>query len=339
VRAARPCLLRTSLIGAVLLVARGATSAQQLVGDPPEANGPTKVDFAVFLHDLTHVDSTRMVFTADVMLALRWHDPRLADPSFKGLRTLQPEEAWHPKLAAVNQLSVSSSWPDHLEVSPDGQVFQRMRFIGEFSCPLDLTDFPLDRQRLELRFSSGIHGEDQVRFEGAALSDRTGLSRSLALPDWRLGDWSIEVGSPRELPGGINRAGFLLGVNLERQVGYYLMKVLLPLALIVFMSWIVFWIDPREIGSQIGVATTSMLTLIAYRFSLDQSVPPVSYLTRLDIFVLGSTVLVFLSLIEVTLTSRHAMKGQMEAALRLDRVSRVAFPALFVAVGVWAFLA
>jgi hypothetical protein len=118
-------------------------------------------------------------------------------------------------------------------------------------------------------------------------------------------------------------------VELARQPGYYLAKVILPLALIVFMSWIVFWIDPREIGSQIGVSTTSMLTLIAYRFSLDQLLPPVSYLTRIDIYVLGSTVLVFLSLVEVTLTSRYAMQGRVPLALRLDRWSRVLFPLLF----------
>lgn len=328
-----------SRMGLALLLVGSVISARQISGDPPSASGPTQVDFAVYLHDLTHVDSTRMVATADVMLSLHWHDPRLADPSAAGLRTLDPEDVWHPKVAAVNQLSASSTWPDHLEVTPDGQVFQRMRFIGEFSSPLDLTDFPLDRQRLELRFCSGTYEESRVRFDGMALADRTGLSRTLALPDWRIGDWSVEVGSPRELPGQVNRAGFLLAVELERMGGYYITKVLLPLALIVFMSWIVFWIDPREIGSQIGVATTSMLTLIAYRFSLDQVVPPVSYLTRLDVFVLGSTVLVFLSLIEVTLTSRHAMQDRHAAALRLDRASRVIFPLLFVALVLWAFVA
>ncbi|MEQ1892164.1 MAG: hypothetical protein ABL998_06450 [Planctomycetota bacterium] len=329
---------RASLLTAALLLASRVTPAQA-VGDPPDVPGPTSVDFAVYLHDLTQVDSTRQVFTADIMVSLRWHDPRLADPSAAGLRSLEGKDVWHPKVVALNQLSVSSGWPELLEVTPAGQVSQRMRLIGEFSSPLDFTDFPFDRQRLRLRFCSGTYDEHQVRFDGAALADRTGLSRTLALPDWQVGAWSVEVGSPRELPGEVNRAGFELALELERGIGYYLTKVILPLALIVFMSWIVFWIDPREIGSQIGVATTSMLTLIAYRFSLDQLVPPVSYLTRLDVFVLGSTVLVFLSLIEVTLTSRHAMHGRLEAALRLDRASRVLFPLLFVALALWAFAA
>jgi hypothetical protein len=36
-----------------------------------------------------------------------------------------------------------------------------------------------------------------------------------------------------------------------------------------------------------------MLTLIAYRFSIGELVPKVAYLTRLDYFILGSTLMVF----------------------------------------------
>jgi hypothetical protein len=50
-------------------------------------------------------------------------------------------------------------------------------------------------------------------------------------------------------------------------------KVILPLILIVAMSWIVFWIDPEESGIQISVAITTMLTLIAYRFAVGADLP------------------------------------------------------------------
>ena len=47
---------------------------------------------------------------------------------------------------------------------------------------------------------------------------------------------------------------------------------------------------------------TSMLTLIAYRFAIDSQLPPLPYMTRLDVFILTSTLLVFFSLIEVVVT-------------------------------------
>jgi len=49
-----------------------------------------------------------------------------------------------------------------------------------------------------------------------------------------------------------------------------------------------------------GVGATAVLTLIAYRFTLDSLIPRVSYLTRLDIFILGATVLVLLARVAST---------------------------------------
>ena len=76
-----------------------------------------------------------------------------------------------------------------------------------------------------------------------------------------------------------------------------------------------------------------MLTLIAYRFLLGQSLPPVSYLTRLDYFLLGSTILVFIALMQVTLTSTMAE----EKGLSINRTSRWAFPIAFIFLLVFAF--
>ena len=103
------------------------------------------------------------------------------------------------------------------------------------------------------------------------------------------------------------------------------------------MSWLVFWIDPKESGSQISVAITAMLTLIAYRFSIGALVPKVSYLTRLDYFILGSTLMVFLSLLLVVITSNLAKSNQTQLALRIDRWSRIIFPSMLIFVTFFAF--
>jgi len=84
--------------------------------------------------------------------------------------------------------------------------------------------------------------------------------------------------------------------------------------------------DIDDAGAQIGVATSSMLTLIAYRFILGNLLPRISYLTELDYFILGSTILVFLALIEVVIASSLANAGRGERARRLDGGARLAFP-------------
>ena len=134
------------------------------------------------------------------------------------------------------------------------------------------------------------------------------------------------------------RCSFSLLLKAERLRGCYWIKVIAPLVLIVAMSWAVFWIDPKESGSQISVAITAMLTLIAYRFAVGSDLPRVSYLTRLDYFILGATILVFASLIEVVVTSSYARTGNLERARAIDRWSSWLFPVMFILLSVQALV-
>jgi hypothetical protein len=133
-------------------------------------------------------------------------------------------------------------------------------------------------------------------------------------------------------------AAFEFRFEAQRHVGYFVTKVILPLIFIVAMSWVVFWIDPVDAGSQVSVSVTAMLTLIAYRFAVGALLPKVSYLTRMDDFILASTVLVFLSLVEGVVTSRLAAGGRLAIARQMDRHARWVFPVAFLAISLRSFL-
>ena len=75
------------------------------------------------------------------------------------------------------------------------------------------------------------------------------------------------------LAPGLENSGYAVEFTASRNVQHYILKVILPLVLIVMMSWAVFWIDPVTSNSQISIAVTSMLTLIAYRFAVDSQLP------------------------------------------------------------------
>jgi hypothetical protein len=101
------------------------------------------------------------------------------------------------------------------------------------------------------------------------------------------------------------------------------------------MSWAVNWIDPKDIGTKISITITAMLTLIAYRFAIGAALPQISYLTRMDFFILFSTILIYASLITVVTTAAFSNMGKPEIAKRIDQVSRWGFPLFFVAS--WVF--
>jgi cadmium resistance protein CadD (predicted permease) len=131
------------------------------------------------------------------------------------------------------------------------------------------------------------------------------------------------------LAPGIEYSGYAFESTASRNVQHYVLKVILPLVLIVMMSWSVFWTDPTNSNTQFSIAVTSMLTLIAYRFAVDTQLARLPYMTRLDVFFLISTLLVFFSLLEVLVTTILDNKQQTKLAKRIDRYCRVIFPVIF----------
>lgn len=104
--------------------------------------------------------------------------------------------------------------------------------------------------------------------------------------------------------------------NLRRRLGYHLLHTYIPSALIVVMSWISFWIKPEAIPARVTLGVTSLLTLATQNTQSQQSLPPVSYVKAIDVWMSSCSVFVFLSLMEFAIVNNYmgpvatkAMKG------------------------------
>src|SRR5438874_9951235 len=230
--------------------------------------------------------------------------------------------------------AVSRKFPESVEVDTDGTVVYRQRFVGSFTQPLHLNSFPFDEQTFRVRLAAVRYTPDEVKFVpeqswiDAGIPQAAGMSKSITLPDWTVDKWDIKT-LPYTLAPGLIYSGYVFEFTASRKVEHYILKVILPLILIVMMSCAVFCIDKTTSNSQISIAVTSMLTLIAYRFAVDSLLQRLPYMTRLDGLFLASTLLVFFSLIEVWVTTILDNNKQTERAKKIDRYCRAIFPAIF----------
>jgi hypothetical protein len=291
------------------------------------AQAPEDVEVTVYLIDIEEIDSRTQSFTANLFVSLRWLDPALAHEG-PGSIGVPLDDIWNYNLQILNQQRLVKTFIDSANITPEGLVTVRQRYWGGFSQPLDLQDFPFDSQRLQINLvRSGVVGSTP----NFIISPDSGLANHMKIPDWQVLDWKVV---PENIP--IGRDGrtvpsVVLTVDVKRSISFFTLKVILPLMLIVAMSWLVFWIGPDLMASKISVGVTTMLTLIAYRFAIGGMVPRLSFLTGLDYFVLGSSILVFLTLMVVAFTAYLIEKGRLEQARRLDRISRWMAPLLFLA--------
>ena len=313
-----------------------------LIERPQTETGATRVSVGIWMVDITNIDSAQQNFTAEVALVLRWRDPRLTHTG-NGIARYPLEQVWHPRVAVVNETnSVSHKFPEVVEVEPDGTVNYRQRYAGAFTQPLRLQSFPFDRQTFRLQLVAVRYRPNEVMFVPDrdwirnGLRQAAGVAPSITLPDWTLEKWETKPLAYALAPG-FEYSGYAFEFTASRNVQHYIWKVILPLILIVAMSWSVFWVAATEVGPQLSVATTSMLTLIAYRFAIDHQLPDLPYTTSLDTFILMSTLLVFFSFIEVLATTILEGKHRNKQAKRIDRYCRVIFPLIFVIASVAIF--
>ncbi len=321
------CFLLTTLLAPQAAEPQGASLISR-----PNASGRTQVEVGFYLLDLSAVDGATQSFEADVVVSARWVDPRLAGTVSKPT-ILAADDLWEPRIEVVNRRSVDTTLSGDLRVFPDGAVTWAQRFIGTFSAPMDLREFPLDRQRFYIQVVSATGEGDEMDFVADLDANVSGQSERLSVSDWRIGPTRIEPAPLFINAGGRALAGIALVMDAERELGYYIVQVVLPLMMIVTMAWTVFWIDPSVVTTRMSVVVTTMLTLIAYRFALASFVPRLPYLTRLDWFMLGSTSLILATLLTMAATAHLQSRGRDELVMNIDRWGRVCFPV--VAALVW----
>jgi Neurotransmitter-gated ion-channel ligand binding domain/Neurotransmitter-gated ion-channel transmembrane region len=313
-----------------------ASSAEvpPIIDRPNADSGPTEISVGMWMTDISSIDSAQETFTAEIAVVLRWKDPRLVHTG-DGVVRYPLEQIWHPRVGIVNETnSVSRKMPDSVEVDPDGMVTYRQRYVGAFTQPLRLQSFPFDRQTFRVQLVAVRYQSHEVIFVPDqdwlrdGMKGAGGISPSVTLPDWTIEKWDLKP-LVYALAPHHQYSSYAFEFTAARNVSHYILKVMFPLVLIVMMSWAVFWLNPIHSNSQIGIAITSMLTLIAYRFSTDNQLPRLPYMTRLDAFILMGTVLIFFSLIEVITTTILETNHRVRLAKTIDRCCRLIFPAIF----------
>ena len=326
----------------MLILAIPAAAEEETLGKyssairPGHKDKPTTINIGIAVVDIDTIDGADQSFRANFVISMNWEDPRLAKTT-STMRKLDLKEVWNPGLQIVNQQKLFKTFPDTVEISPEGTVNYKQRYWGTLSHPMNLREFPFDHHSLHINIVAAGWNSEDIKF--VIVADRTGLGERLTVTDWNIVGWEVSTESIIIGKGLPVFPGAIFEFEANRLVGFYLVKVLLPLVMIIFMSLIILFIDPAHVGPKFSIAITAMLTLIAYRFLLGNLLPKISYLTRMDYFLFGSTFLVFAVLVETAITARYMGLKKERLARELDYWSRWIFVVLFLVIIVVSFSA
>ncbi len=295
---------------------------------PAPEEGPTKVVIRVIMLDLDDISGANQTYTANVAYMARWQDDRLRHDS-PGNKATSLSQIWHPRIQILNRQRLQETFPEQASVSPSGEVEVLQRVWGQFSQPLVLHDFPFDHQTLNFDLVAAGHEPGSLELI-ADPEHPSQIADTFSVSDWAVSEWGSKPVMHSLVSGDNPVPLFRMFLTMKRNSGYHLINFILPLVMIICMSWIVFWIPPSNTGPRVSVSVTSMLTLVAYRFAVGASLPKIAYLTRMDWFILGSSFLIFFALVQVVVTSWMADNDNLATARRVNKWMRCISPVALV---------
>jgi Neurotransmitter-gated ion-channel ligand binding domain/Neurotransmitter-gated ion-channel transmembrane region len=297
----------------------------------PISAKPIKVSIGLHVSNLADINQASETFDMAGYLLYSWHDPRLAykpQPNGPSSKTSTLDQIWHPALEMVN-FKDSGTSDTSVEILPDGTVLAQERFARTLSSGLALQNFPFDRQSLQAVLESLKYADRTVELIADPSKISIGTDNFVSLSEWQIGTLTGRNSKSFFPPEQQHYSRVTVEVHVKRNSGFYIFKVIMPLLLITIASWSVFWIDPQEFSTQIGIAFTNLLTVVALLLVINDALPRVGYLTLMDGFTMICFMAILIAILELVVTHRLEHESHRRAQ-KLHRMARWVVPTGFV---------
>ena len=129
-----------------------------------------------------------------------------------------------------------------------------------------------------------------------------------------------------------------IALETKRQSFFMLRLVILPLALIVILSWSVFWMDRSSLGDRMSVSFVGILTAVAYQIMVSDIMPQISYITLVNAILSFSFIVMSATVFINLLVGSLDKKGEFERGEKVDLRCRILFPLIYAGLIAFAFL-
>jgi hypothetical protein len=306
---------------------------------PFEDGNPIEVTVSLHVVNIASIDEVSEQFALDAYMFERWIDKRLAYSPIgpqDQVRNYEPGQIWTPQLEMNNAASPRTRGEISIMVSPDGTVRYAERLMVNLSSRFALRRFPFDRQQLIIIIHPFLAYGPHIKFKLNNTSTWTAseFQSFSSLAQWHLMGMSSEL-TTAPIYGGLTMPEARFQIGVERRSSFYLWKVFIPLLLMVFLSWAVFWVEASDLSNQIQIAVTTILTVIAFAFAISATMPRLPYLTYIDAFFLECYIYVFIAVVELmTVHVTHRSERRRDLGMRIRRFSRWVIPASFAVTNV-----
>ncbi|XP_058801635.1 neuronal acetylcholine receptor subunit alpha-7-like isoform X3 [Phymastichus coffea] len=229
---------------------------------------PLPLSFGLTLMQIIDVDEKNQLLITNLWLKLEWNDVNMVwDPSKYGnVRDLRipPHRLWKPDVLMYNSADegFDGTYPTNVVVKENGTCLYVPPGIFKSTCKIDITWFPFDDQRCEMKFGSWTYDGFQLDLQ---LQDEAGGDVSSFITN---GEWDL-LG----VPGKRNEIYYnccpepyidiTFVVIIRRRTLYYFFNLIVPCVLIASMAVLGFTLPPDS-GEKLSLGEQFLKTFSSF---------------------------------------------------------------------------
>ncbi|XP_013138528.1 PREDICTED: gamma-aminobutyric acid receptor subunit beta-like [Papilio polytes] len=268
---------------------------------PNFGGDPLYVGMDLTIASFDAISEVNMDYTITLYLNQYWKDERLAFGLADEVLTLSGDFAdkiWVPDTFFANDknsfLHDVTERNKLVRLCGEGGITYGMRFTATLACMMDLHYYPLDSQNCTVEIEScGYTVSDVVMYWKE--TPVRGVEDA-ELPQFSILGYETNDRKEKLATGVYQRLS--LSFKLRRNIGYFVFQTYLPSILIVMLSWVSFWINHEATSARVALGITTVLTMTTISTGVRSSLPRISYVKAIDIYLVMCFVFVFAALLE-----------------------------------------
>lgn len=281
---------------------------------PSFGGAPVNVSVTVFIEFIGDIDEINMEFTTIMYFRQYWKDTRLQYKNYTKRLAFNPEMLkfiWVPdthfpgiKDGLKHDITDAN---EVIRLWPDGSVLYSMRLKVTSQCPMDLRNFPMDKQKCRLNIEAFSYDDKEMTLNWHK-QNPVAVAKNIEIPSYTL--FSHQWFSSTEDFTTGRYSLLTIEFDLHRRLGFHMIQIYLPCYLIVVLAWVSFWVDREQTAARIAMGITTVLTMATLIGSARTSLPKVSYVKSLEWFLIMCFLFVFSAILEYAFVSYLVFKNR-----------------------------
>lgn len=274
---------------------------------------PVRVRVQMKLSHVFNVEAKSSSCHADVFLRQTWTDPRLSWDLADFSRTVRVPTTlpWLPDLGFTYALKCEPVRDESVIIFFTGDILYSKHLQCQFAQSFNLHRFPFDQSKLQFRLQSFIYNRLQLDLRAGTIADSdlddvdgpvedstnsvTGAITDCfpSPPEDELVSSTFQFSQSdcvqRDIswrPGRPKYSTLEFSIVVQRRGEHYVVKLVLPLGLLAFLSTLTYWIDLHSPPARTGFSVTLLLAVVTFNILVGQDLPKIAYNTMLDWYVM-----------------------------------------------------